>query len=179
LETNKGYNSKDTDTQSHLDRVSKLAISLGKKLNRTENEIEALRYGGALHDIGKLAVPEDVLNKSGPFNDDELAIMKAHPEIGFKICIPLKQNLGKALEIVRHHHEKLDGSGYPDGLKGPAVSMVSRIIAVADIYDALISDRPYRKAMSKEKALKILRKESREGKLDKDVVNCLTILVQK
>ena len=177
MEATKDFFIRDSGTQRHLDRVSELAISLGKKLNRPEREFEALRYGGALHDIGKLGVPKVVLNKSGPFNDEERAIMKAHPDIGFKICNPLRQNLGKALEVVRHHHERLDGSGYPDGLKGSAVSMVSRIIAVADIYDALTSDRPYRKAMSKENALKILQKESREGKLDKDVVNCLTALV--
>ena len=83
------------------------------------------------------------------------------------------QNLGSALDIIRHHHEKLDGTGYPDGLMGDEVSMVARVMAVADIYDALITDRPYRKGMPKEKAFGILGKEAGEGKLDRDVVNCM------
>ena len=99
--------------------------------------------------------------------------MKTHSDIGYRICSPLKKNLGSALDIIRHHHEKLDGSGYPDGLVGDEISMVARVMAVADIYDALITDRPYRKGMPKEKALRILGEEAEAGKLDGDVVKCL------
>jgi putative two-component system response regulator len=118
-------------------------------------------------------VSRNILNKPGPLNADEFEIMKSHADIGYKICLPLKKNLGLALDIIRHHHEKLDGSGYPDGLKGEEIPMVARIMAVVDIYDALITDRPYRKGMSKEKAFGILREEALEGKLDKKVVELL------
>ena len=110
---------------------------------------------------------------------DEWDVMKSHSDIGYRICSPLKKNLGSALDIIRHHHEKLDGTGYPDGLKGDDVSVVARVMAVADIYDALITDRPYRKGMPKEKAFGILGKEADEGKLDSGVVNCLLEFSEK
>lgn len=173
----KTVESKDSYTQGHVDRVSQLALSIGHRMGISDDDLEALRFGGVLHDIGKMGVPGNILNKSGPLNDDEWKIMKGHPEIGYKICLPLKKNLGKALDVVRHHHEKLDGSGYPDGLKHDEISMVARIMAVADIYDALVTDRPYRKAMSKGKALNIMCGEAESGKLDADVVKSLYILI--
>jgi len=165
---------KDAYTQGHVERVSNMAMTLGTKMGLSAREIEALRFGGALHDIGKVGVPVNILNKPGPLNADEFEIMKAHADIGYKICLPLKKNLGLALDIIRHHHEKLDGSGYPDGLKGEEIPMVARIMAVVDIYDALITDRPYRKGMSRKKAFRILIEETGEGKLDKKVVELLT-----
>ena len=161
---------KDAYTQGHVERVSSMAINLGKKLGLTGRELEALRFGGALHDIGKIAVPGEILNKPGPLDPNEWDVMKSHADEGCKICLPLMKNLGPALEVIRHHHEKLDGSGYPDGLKGDEISVAARIMGVVDIYDALITDRPYRKGMSKEKAFDILRQEAKEGKLDKEVV---------
>jgi putative two-component system response regulator len=107
-------------------------------------------------------------------NKEEFEMMKLHPEYGYNICLPLKRNLKQALDIVRHHHEKMDGSGYPDGLKGNEISIPARIMAVADIYDALTTDRPYRKAMPKDKALSILGQEADQGKLDEAVVACVT-----
>ena len=168
---------KDRYTQGHVDRVSRLAFSIGKRMGLSERELDALRLGGALHDIGKMGIPGEILNKPGALNDQEWTIMKTHPEIGYDICFPLKKNLGHALDIVRHHHEKLDGSGYPDGLKGDEILMVTRIMAVADIFDALTSDRPYRKAMSNGKALEILAAEARDGKNDTTVTCYLTELV--
>jgi putative two-component system response regulator len=144
-----------------------------------ESELEALRYGGALHDIGKIGVPREIINKAGPLDIGEWEIIKNHPDIGYKICLPLRMNLGPALDVIRYHHEKLDGSGYPDGLKGEEISTVARIMAVSDIFDALITDRPYRKAMPRAKALEILRKEAEEGKLDREVVRNLELLVNK
>ena len=164
---------KDAYTQGHVERVSNMAMTLGTKMGLSAREIEALRFGGALHDIGKVGVSGDILNKPGSLNADEFEIMKAHADIGYKICLPLKKNLGLALDVIRHHHEKLDGSGYPDGLKGEEVPMVARIMAVVDIYDALITNRPYRKGMSREKAFRILREEAGEGKLDTKVVELL------
>ena len=164
---------KDAYTQGHVKRVSSMAVNLGKKLGLTGRELEALRFGGALHDIGKIAVPGEILNKPGPLDPNEWDIMKSHADEGCKICLPLIKNLGPALEIIRHHHEKLDGSGYPDGIKGDEISMAARVMGVVDIYDALITDRPYRKGMSKEKAFEILREEAEGGKLDKEVVEVL------
>ena len=170
---------KDAYTQGHIERVANVAVMLGRKMGLNPADVEALRFGGTLHDIGKIGVPHEVLNKPGPLDDDEWDVMKSHPDIGYRICSPLKKNLGSALDIIRHHHEKLDGTGYPDGLKGDDVSMVARVMAVADIYDALITDRPYRKGMPKEKAFGILGKEADEGKLDRDVVNCLLEFAEK
>jgi putative two-component system response regulator len=103
--------------------------------------------------------------------------MKKHPEFGYNICYPLRKNLKQALDVIRHQHEKMDGSGYPDGLKGDEISLPSRIMAVADIYDALTTHRPYRKAMPQEKVFSILQEEAQQGKLDEDVVSCLIELI--
>jgi putative two-component system response regulator len=169
----KTVEAKDEYTQGHVERVSKLAIALGKKMGLSEREMEALRYGGILHDIGKIGIPGDILNKPGPLNDGEWEVMKNHPVAGYNICLPLKKNLGAALEVIRHHHEKLDGSGYPDGIKNEEISTAARIMAVVDIYDALVTDRPYRKGMPLEKAVEILKQEASNQKLDPAVVKYL------
>ena len=161
---------KDAYTQGHVERVSNMAMALGQKMALSAGELEALRYGGALHDIGKIGVPSGIINKPGPLDQDEWEIIKTHPDIGYGICLPIQKNLGAALDVIRYHHEKLDGSGYPDGLKGSEIAPVARVMAVVDIYDALVTERPYRKAMTREKAIGILREEAREGKLDLDVV---------
>ncbi|MGD8961134.1 MAG: diguanylate cyclase [Desulfobacterales bacterium] len=168
---------KDTYTQGHVERVSNMAMTLGHQLALSASELQALRYGGALHDIGKIGVPDDIINKRGPLDPEEWNIMKSHPDLGFKICMPLRRNLKSALDVIRYHHEKLDGSGYPDGLKGEQISTVVRIMAVVDIFDALITGRSYRKAMPCGKALEILRNEAEEGKLDQEIVRNLEILV--
>jgi putative two-component system response regulator len=175
----KTVEAKDQYTQGHVERVSKLAIMLGKKMELSDSEMEALRYGGILHDIGKIAVPGDILNKPGPLSSEEWEVMKSHPVAGYNICLPLKKNLGYALEVIRHHHEKLDGSGYPDGLKNEEISVAARIMAVVDIYDALITDRPYREGMPLEKAVEILKLEANDGKLDKVVVGHLIEVVNE
>ena len=168
---------KDAYTQGHIARVSNLGVVLGRKMGLSDGEMDALRFGGALHDIGKIGISEAILNKPGPLDPDEWAIMQTHADIGYRICLPLKKNLGAALDVVRHHHEKMDGSGYPDGLKGDEIAMVARIMAVVDIYDALITDRPYRKGLSREKAMAILTEDARTGKLDQAVVTGLIELV--
>jgi putative two-component system response regulator len=168
---------KDAYTQGHVERVANLAVELGSRLRLSKAERQALRYGGILHDIGKIGMPNTVINKPGPLDEAEWRIMRTHPDVGYKICLPLKQNLGVALDVIRHHHEKLDGSGYPDGIAGTDVSMVARIMAVADIYDALVTDRPYRKGMTREKALHILNEEVSQGKLDRTVVAVLEVLL--
>jgi putative two-component system response regulator len=167
----------DVYTHGHVERVSDMALSLGKRMALSEAELEALRLGGVLHDIGKIGVPTSILNKSGSLDPGEWDLVKKHPDAGYRICLPLQSNLGLALEVIQHHHEKLDGSGYPDGLRGNEVTKVARIMAVVDIYDALVTDRPYREGMGKENALQILREEAEKGKLDADVVKHLIEMV--
>ena len=173
----KTVEAKDEYTQGHVERVSKLAIALGKKMGLSEEEMEALRYGGILHDIGKIGIPGNILNKPGPLSPEEWEVMKNHPVAGYNICLPLKKNLGYALEVIRHHHEKLDGSGYPDGIKDEEISTAARIMAVVDIYDALVTDRPYRKGMPLENAVEILKQDAKNDKLDPQVVNHLIEVV--
>ena len=173
----KTVEAKDEYTQGHVERVSKLAITLGKKMGLSEEEMEALRYGGILHDIGKIGIPGNILNKPGPLSPKEWEVMKNHPVAGYNICLPLKKNLGYALEVIRHHHEKLDGSGYPDGIKDEEISTAARIMAVVDIYDALVTDRPYRNGMPLEKAAEILKQDADNEKLDPLVVDYLLEVV--
>jgi putative two-component system response regulator len=170
---------KDTYTKGHTKRVANLAQTLGQKMGLSPKEQEAIRVGGMLHDIGKIGVSSDILNKQKSLEPYESELIMNHAEEGYKICYPLKKNLGKALDIIRHHHEKLDGSGYPDGLTADEISMPVRITSVADIYDALVTDRPYRTAMSQEKAFAVIQEEAQNSKLDADVVNILGEAVYK
>ena len=169
---------KDKYTESHTKRVSSIALALGVKLRLSQQEIESLKIAGILHDIGKIGVPDSILNKKGPLAKDEWEIIKTHTTIGHNICLPLEKTLGPALEAIRHHHEKLDGSGYPDGLIADEISLVSRIMAVADIFEALISDRPYRKGLSTKQAFDILREEADAGKIDTKIVNYLIEMIE-
>ena len=168
---------KDVYTQGHVERVSSLAISLGQMMSLTPIELEALRYGGALHDIGKIGVPRHIINKPGSLDQEEWEVIKSHPDIGYQICLPLKKNLGLALDVIRCHHEKLDGSGYPEGIKGDEIALVARIMAVVDIFDALTTDRPYREAMPHENAFDILQNEADQGKLDEEVVRAFISMI--
>jgi putative two-component system response regulator len=170
---------KDSYTEGHVRRVSSLAANLGKAMRLSSTDIEALRIGGILHDIGKIGISDSVLNKRGPLSPEETEILKSHPIIGWRMAEPLAPTLKGALEVIRHHHERLDGSGYPDGLKGEDISMVARIMAVADIYDALVTDRPYRRGMAKDKALADIEQEAEEGLIDANVVSHLIALMRK
>ena len=161
---------KDTYSRGHLDRVAHYAVMIATKLNLSPSDVKTLRDAARLHDIGKIGVTDMVLLKPGPLNDEEWEMMKKHPEIGEGIIKPI-QSLRNLCDIVRHHHEKLDGSGYPDGLKGDAISRLVRILTVADIFDALTTDRPYRKGFPQEKAIEELHKM--QGKLDLTVVQAL------
>jgi putative two-component system response regulator len=153
---------KDPYTEGHCDRLSKYSVALGEKLGLSENLRVALRRGGLVHDIGKLAVPESILLKPGPLTPEERKIMEKHTIDGERICAPLR-SFRHVLPIIRHHHEKWDGSGYPDGLKGEKIPLTARILQVTDIYDALTTDRPYRKALPSEKAFAIMREEVKRG----------------
>ena len=167
---------KDPYTEGHCDRLSKYSVTLGEKLGLPQELRVALRRGGLIHDIGKLAVPEHILLKPGPLTPEERKIMEQHTVEGERICAPLR-SFRSVLPIIRHHHEKQDGSGYPDGLKGEQIPLTARILQVTDIYDALTTDRPYRKALPVEKALAIMREEVKRGWWDGSLVNELEILV--
>lgn len=160
---------KDAYTQGHTERVSQLAVLVGERLKLGAEDTDALFKGGILHDIGKIGVPDGVLNKPGKLDADEFKIIQTHPDIGARICGKLN-SIKNAIPVIRYHHEKLDGTGYPDGLAGDAVPVTARIMAIVDVYDALTSTRPYRPAMPKERALSILNEESDRGWWDKEIL---------
>jgi len=167
---------KDPYTEGHCDRLSKYSVALGEKLALPQDLRLALRRGGLIHDIGKLSVPESILLKPGPLTPEERKIMEQHTVIGERICAPLR-SFRNVLPIIRHHHEKQDGSGYPDGLKGEEVPLTARILQVTDIYDALTTDRPYHKAVSSQRAFAIMREEVNRGWWDASLVDQLELLV--
>jgi len=156
-------------TDGHSDRLADHAAQLGESLGMTEEDLEELRLACLLHDIGKVAVPNSILLKPGRLNAQEAEIMRQHPVTGEQICAPLK-SLRPILPIIRHHHERVDGTGYPDGLYGGEIPLKARILQVADVYDALINNRPYREALTWEEALEILRQEGAYGWLDASLV---------
>lgn len=161
---------KDKYSRGHLDRVAHYCVMIANNMGLDEEEIQTLRDAARLHDIGKLGIPDEVLGKKGPLTDQEMDLMRRHPEIGEGIIKPIR-SLHHLCDIIRHHHEKLDGTGYPDGLKEDEIKPLVRITTVADIYDALTTDRPYRKRYSKDEACKILRDMGEQ--IDQDVVNIL------
>src|SRR6266852_4658816 len=167
---------KDPYTEGHCDRLSKYSVAVGEQLSLPDDLRVALRRGGLVHDIGKLAVPEHILLKPGPLDPEERKIMEQHTIAGERICAPLR-SFRHVLPIIRHHHEKQDGSGYPDGLKGEQVPLTARILQITDIYDALTTDRPYRKALSAEKAFAIMREEVKRGWWDGGVLDAFAGLV--
>src|SRR5215469_7009771 len=156
-------------TDEHSGNLADSAAKLGQNLGMTEEGLEDLRLGCLLHDIGKVAIPDRILLKPERLSAEETEIMRQHPVTGEKICAPLK-SLRRILPIIRHHHERMDGSGYPDGLKGEEIPLKARILQVADIYDALTSDRPYRGALTTREALQILHEEAMYGWLDASLV---------
>lgn len=158
---------KDKYSRGHLDRVAKYCVMMGEKLGLDDGDMRVLRDAARLHDLGKIGIPDVVLTKDGPLNEQEWELMRKHPEIGESIIKPI-QSLARLCDIIRHHHEKLDGTGYPDGLKGEEITPLVRVTTVADIYDALTTGRPYRGKMTREGACRILREM--KGQLDQDIV---------
>lgn len=153
---------KDNDTSDHCSRLSHNAVELGKRLNLDAESLLALRRAGVLHDIGKLAIPESILLKPGPLDDSEWEIMQSHAEIGATLMAGLK-SMRLTVPIIRHHHERWDGSGYPDGLKGEEIPLLARVFQLADIYDALAHARPYKPALDRQQILTILENEVERG----------------
>jgi putative two-component system response regulator len=170
---------KDSYTQGHVERVSRMAVRLGNYLGLADEEKEALRKGGILHDIGKIGVPDRILNKEGALTPEERAIIRLHPEQGSAICEKLK-SIRDAIPVIRHHHERLDGSGYPDHLSGQEIPLVARVMTIVDIYDALTTTRSYRKRLPQSVALEIMWEEAKKGWWDQEVLaEFETMLKQK
>ena len=159
---------KDPYTEGHCERLSLHGSALGRRLGLPAPEVEALRRAGIVHDIGKVAVPDAILLKPGPLTPEERAIMRAHPVTGEHICLPIR-SFTLVHPIIRHHHEKRDGSGYPDGLAGEAIPLTARILQVVDVYDALTTERPYKRTYAPAEALEILGEEVARGWWDPDV----------
>jgi putative two-component system response regulator len=150
---------RDKETEGHTQRVTKMTITLARAMGFTDDEIVHVRRGALLHDMGKLGIPDEILLKPGKLTDEEWVIMRQHPKYARELLDQI-QYLQPALDIPYCHHEKWDGSGYPNGLKGEEIPLAARLFSVVDVWDALTSDRPYRPAWSSEKALAYLREQS-------------------
>ncbi len=161
---------KDDYTEGHGERVAVFARSLAEHVGLSAEEVEQVYMGGILHDVGKIGCPDAILNKPGPLTPDEFEIIKRHPVHGWEICRHLKSLGDCTLCCIRNHHERLDGSGYPDGLAGDAVPITTRIMSIADVFDALATARAYKPAFPTETCFKILREEAERGWWDKQLV---------
>ncbi len=160
---------RDPYTAGHSVSVSFYASLLGKRINLSERDLETLRLGTLFHDVGKIVIPDNILLKPGPLTQDEFAVIKLHPAEGRRLLSHLR-TLNDAIPIVYHHHEKLDGSGYPDGLSGADIALLVRIASIADVYDAITTERPYRSANSPAEAFEILSGEAAKGWWDRELV---------
>jgi putative two-component system response regulator len=161
---------------AHCMHVSNNAVRFGKSLGLSQNDLDALRIGGWVHDIGKIGIPDAILSKPGPLDPEESKIVEQHPIVGEQICAPLK-SFRHVLPLIRHHHERMDGSGYPDGLRGEQIPLTVRALQIVDICDALTSDRSYRRNLSLPLALVILYEEADRGWLDGGLVSHFASLV--
>jgi cyclic di-GMP phosphodiesterase len=159
---------KDPYTVGHCERLSAYSVQLGQRIGLPADQITSLKRAGIVHDIGKIAVPDFILLKTGPLNSDEWKIMRGHPVFGAHICGSLK-SFRSVCPIIRHHHEKLDGSGYPDGIRGTKLPLTARILQIADIYDALTTKRSYKIARSTHEAFEIMEREVKRGWWDPEV----------
>jgi cyclic di-GMP phosphodiesterase len=160
---------RDAYTEGHCKRLARYGVMLGHELGFDNEELAVLERGGFLHDIGKIGIPDAVLLKPAAFTHQEYEVVKQHTIIGDRLCSQLR-SLGRVREIVRHHHERLDGSGYPDGLRGDGIPLTAQIIGIVDVYDALTTVRPYKKAVEESRALDELRGEVKRGWRDRDLV---------
>jgi putative two-component system response regulator len=160
---------RDRYMAGHCERLAWYSVLLGKEIGLDKPRLLALYRGGFLHDIGKVAVPDAILYKPGPLTEAEWVEMRQHTTKGEEICRPMK-SLARVLPIIRSHHERWDGGGYPDGLKGEQIPLLARVLQVVDIYDALVTVRPYKPAYAPEEALRILDRESAGGWRDPGLV---------
>ncbi len=168
---------KDATTRSHLDRTYQYALRLARRIDAELAQDPAIGYGFILHDIGKIGIPEAILNKPGPLTDDERAIMETHPVIGVQLVSPIKF-LGQATHIIREHHERWDGKGYPQGLRGEDIHLGARIFSVVDTFDAITSERPYQEALPISYALEEIE-EAGGTQFDPEVVREFLLMCEE
>jgi putative two-component system response regulator len=161
---------RDAALGQHCHRLALMSAAMGVALGLPANDILALQRGAYLHDVGKVAIPDHILFKPGPLTPEEWEVMKTHAERGERICSSMR-SLAPVLPIIRHHHERWDGSGYPDGLKREEIPLLARILQLADIYDALTTSRPYKRTLTSEEALQIVREETAKGWRDPELVD--------
>jgi putative nucleotidyltransferase with HDIG domain len=168
---------KDPYTRGHSERVAGVGRLIALELGLDADEVAAVAEAGLLHDIGKIGVPEGMLQKPGPLTAEEWQAMRRHPVVGAQIIAPFEV-FARSAPLIRHHHERWDGSGYPDGLAGPAIPLGARIVAVADVFDALTSGRPYRTALARDAGLSQLLDEAGRS-LDPSVVRASVRLLRR
>ncbi|HYR25371.1 MAG TPA: HD domain-containing phosphohydrolase [Aquabacterium sp.] len=168
---------KDENTGDHCSRLAHKAVVLGKAMGLSAAELMALRRGGVLHDVGKLGIPDAILLKPGRLTEEEWAVMRQHTVIGHQLVSHLK-SMRLTAPIIRHHHERWDGSGYPDGLAGEAIPLLARVFQLVDIHDALTYARPYKPALSQEQAAAILTDEVARGWRDPHIANVFLDLLR-
>jgi HD-GYP domain-containing protein (c-di-GMP phosphodiesterase class II) len=171
-----GLKVRDRQARAHNLRVARLCVHIGRQMSMSASELRILARAGLMHDIGKLGIPDAVLGKHSPLDESEWMLMKSHPEMGLAMLDRAGQSSREVLAVL-YHHERLDGSGYPYGLKAESIPIEARIVAVADTYDALTSDRPYRKAASHVEAKRVLREEA-GVRLDSNAVAALLAAVE-
>ena len=171
----KALDLRDRETEGHTQRVTEITVKLARKLNCTEDELVHIRRGALLHDMGKMGIPDEILQKPGPLTDDEWVVMRRHPQYAYQMLSPIKY-LSQALIIPYYHHERWDGSGYPHKLKGKDIPLHARLFSVVDVWDALQSDRPYRKGLPSKEIVEYLQKEA--GRLfDAEIVDIFIPLI--
>lgn len=169
---------KDENTGDHCSRLAHGSVVFGTALGLNEEQLLALRRGGVLHDIGKLGIPDSILLKNGPLTDEEWVLMRQHTVIGARLCSGLN-SMKLTVPIIRHHHERWDGSGYPDGLKGEEIPYLARIFQIVDVYDALASVRPYKPAWPHEKIIAAMEEETRKGWRDPELMAVFLDILHK
>jgi putative two-component system response regulator len=168
---------RDLATEGHCQRLASYATRMGRALNLDAEDLGALERGGYLHDVGKIGIPDAILLKPDSLTAEEYGVMRQHTLIGDKLCGELR-SLARVRPIIRHHHERLDGSGYPDGLQGDAIPLLAQIMSIVDVFDALTTARPYKPALTVTEALDELHWEASRGWRCPDLVNVLALLVQ-
>jgi putative two-component system response regulator len=167
---------RDPYSTGHCERLARSSLALARQIGLPQAQRAALRRAGIMHDIGKIAIPEDILFKPGPLAPEERKILQRYPVVGEHLCALVK-SFRQVLPIIRHQHERIDGSGYPDGLRKDQIPLPARILSIVDIYDALTADRPYRKALSQREAIQTIREEASRGWWDRALVDQLELLV--
>ena len=174
----RAVSSKDGYSVGHVEQVANYSVMLGEELGLDSAELKIIRYGAILHNVGKIVIPDSVLEKTGPLTPREKALFQQHPRVGCDICAPLKP-LRPILPIIRHHKEHWDGSGFPDALRGDEIPVGAQIVGVVDVYSALTTDRPFRRALEHDEALEKLRERGQRGVHDTKLIEAFIVALEK